>query len=69
VFNVRGTGSDVRLTDHSSLTGILNAPKRTVRMNEQAIVYGQVNAKKIVLGEDSQIIPQPVVSPEQPPPP
>ncbi|MEY2544539.1 MAG: type secretion system secreted protein VgrG [Verrucomicrobiota bacterium] len=69
VFNVRGTGSDVRLTDHSSLTGILNAPKRTVRMNEQAIVYGQVNAKKVLLGEDSQIIPQPVVSPEQPPPP
>jgi hypothetical protein len=69
VFNVRGKGSDVRLTDRSSLTGILNAPKRTVKMNEQAIVYGQVNAKKVLLNEDSQIIPQPVVSPEQPPPP
>jgi hypothetical protein len=38
-------------------------------MKEQAIVYGQVNAKRVLLLESSQIIQPPVVSPEQPPTP
>jgi len=69
VFNVRGQGSVVTLSGHSSLTGILNANDRTVKMSGQAIVYGKVNAKKLRLLESSQIIEPPVVSPEQPPTP
>ena len=69
VFNVRGQGSVVTLSGHSSLTGILNANDRTVKMSGQAIVYGKVNAKKLRLLESSQIIEPPVVSPEQPPAP
>src|ERR1700736_6689475 len=67
VFNVLGKGSVVTLRDVSSLTGILNANDRTVRMTDQARVYGQVNAKKLQLLEHSRIIEPPVVSPEQPP--
>jgi hypothetical protein len=66
VFNVRGKGSIVKLSDQASLTGILNANNRTVKMTDQAIVHGQVHAKKLLLLGSSRII-EPVVSPEQPP--
>jgi autotransporter-associated beta strand protein len=63
VFNVRGKGSVVTLSGRSRLTGILNASQRTVGLTDYAIVYGQVNAKKLLLLESSQIIQPPVVSP------
>jgi hypothetical protein len=69
VFNVRGKGTVVTLSSRSSLTGILNADERTVKMTDSAIVNGQVNAKKLLLLERSRIVEPPVVSPEQPPAP
>jgi autotransporter-associated beta strand protein len=69
VFNARGKGTVVTLSSRSSLTGILNADERTVKMTDSAIVNGQVNAKKLLLLERSRIVEPPVVSPEQPPAP
>jgi len=66
-FNVRGKGGTVTLSGNSSLVGILAARQRTVRMSDNALVTGQVWAKKVTLLDSSRIIEPPVVSPEQPP--
>ena len=66
-FNVLGKGSDVTLSGHSSLTGIITAKQRTVKLSDHSIVRGEVIANKVVLSGNGQIIQPPVVSPEQPP--
>lgn len=61
-FNVLGRGSVVVLTDQSILHGALTASKRTVRLEENAIVYGKVFAKKVLISGAAQIVLPPVVS-------
>ncbi len=69
LFNVRGQGADVLLSNNARLEGILMANMRTVRLSGQSRVIGEVIAKKIVMSNGSQITHPPVVSPEQPPAP
>jgi hypothetical protein len=66
LFNIRGKGT-ADIGGQSTLRGVVNAPQRTVRVTDQGTVYGEVNAKKIVLRDDGKIVRPPVVSPEQPP--
>jgi cytoskeletal protein CcmA (bactofilin family) len=69
LFNVRGQGTDVLLSNNAHLEGILMANLRTVRLSGQSTVTGEVIAKKIVMNGGSRISHPPVVSPEQPPAP
>ena len=62
-FHVMGTGSDVTLSQYSSLEGMLIANQRTVRMSGHAIVRGSVSARRIVLRGSAQIIQPPILSP------
>ena len=50
-----------------TITAGNTAGQRTVRMSDNALVTGQVWAKKVTLLDSSRIIEPPVVSPEQPP--
>ena len=63
VFNILGKGDVVRLTRRASLTGVLVANRRTVRLGGHSIINGQVFAKRVSLRGASQIIPPPIVSP------
>jgi hypothetical protein len=63
-FNVRGSGRTIELSGSSTLTGILNASGRIVRLTDQALVNGQVIAKKLLVLDSAH-----VASPEQPPTP
>jgi autotransporter-associated beta strand protein len=67
-FNVHGSGTTVKISGSSTLTGVLNAAGRTVKLTDQALVTGRVNAKKLFLLDSSRLV-QPVISPEQPPTP
>ena len=69
LFNVRGQGTDVLVSNNARLEGILMANLRTVRLSGQSRVTGEVIARKIVMSNGSQITHPPVVSPEQPPTP
>ena len=63
LFNVRGKGSEVRLSGNSRFEGILLANKRTVRLRDQAIVRGEVIGGRLAFQGTSQVIHPPVVSP------
>lgn len=63
VFNVLGPGHVVSLKQSASLTGMLVANQRTVRLRGQSIVYGGVVANRVALRGAAQIVPSPVVSP------
>jgi hypothetical protein len=63
IFNILGRGREVVIRRRSSLTGTLQAPHRTVRMQNHSIVFGYVMAKRIILRGGSKIIPPPIVSP------
>jgi hypothetical protein len=68
-FNVLGKGSNVTLSGSSRLVGVLNASKRMVLLRNQAIVWGEVHAARLILDDSSKVIQPPVISPEQPPAP
>lgn len=55
LFNVRGTGSDVKLSGNSNLQGILMANQRKVVMNDNAFVKGEVIANHIDLNKNAVI--------------
>lgn len=61
-FNVLGTGPRVTLSGESHLIGTLTANQRVVRMNDHAIAYGKVFAKRIIIRQAAQIIPGSIVS-------
>lgn len=63
LFNVRGSGSTVTLTDQSSFQGILMANERTVEVRRRATVMGELIANKIRLMGGAQVIRPPIVSP------
>ena len=63
VFNVLGSGSDVRIRGQSDLTGILQAIYRTVRITSYSVVTGDVMARKIKLSWGGKILDPPEVSP------
>jgi hypothetical protein len=63
VFNIIGQGRDVVIRGRSNLTGTLQALRRTVILQNHSIVFGYVNARRIILKGHSQIIPPPIVSP------
>ncbi len=67
-FNVLGTGSMVTFSGRARLAGVLNAPERVVNMRNQSVVWGKVNAAKLVCRDSSKVVHPPVISPEQPPP-
>ena len=54
LFNVRGTG-DVTMSSSSTLTGIILATDRTMKMSGSATVYGQVIANKVSLAGVSSV--------------
>jgi Ice-binding-like len=62
-FNVFGRGSVIVQTDESILHGTLTASKRTVRLEENAIVYGKVIASKVLISGAAQIVQPPIISP------
>jgi hypothetical protein len=62
-FNVLGQGDPVRLSKQSSLSGILEASQRTVKLRGHATVLGEVIARKVLLSGASQITQPPVLSP------
>ena len=61
-FNVLGRGSVVVQTDQSILHGSLTASKRTVRLEENAVVYGKVIASKVRISGAAQIVQPPIIS-------
>ena len=61
-FNVFGRGSVIVLTDQSILHGTLTASKRTVLLEENAIVYGKVIASKVRISGAAQIVQPPIIS-------
>ncbi len=63
VFNVLGSGCDIRIRWQSDLTGTLQAIYRTVRITGYSVVTGDVIARKIKLSWGGIIIDPPVVSP------
>jgi hypothetical protein len=67
-FNVHGSGTTVKISGSSTLTGVLNAAGRTVKLTDQALVTGRVNPKHLFLLDSSRLV-QPVISPEHPPTP
>ena len=62
-FNVIGKHSDVTVDDGSILIGIVSAPQRTVRIDDNSTVIGQVIAANVQLSGGGSIVPPPVVSP------
>jgi len=62
-FNVLGSGSTVSLSGKVSLTGTLTATRRVVRLRGQTVVDGKVIARKVLLGNNAQIVTPPVTSP------
>jgi cytoskeletal protein CcmA (bactofilin family) len=63
LFNIRGSGSNVTLSDQSRLSGILMANNRTVQLSGQSIVTGEVVANKLSVSGKGQIIHPPITSP------
>jgi hypothetical protein len=60
-FNILGRGT-AYIGESSSLTGIINALHRTVKIIDQSSVIGAVNAKHLILASGSMIVPPPVTS-------
>ena len=61
-FNVIGQGSAVSISNRAILRGTLTAAQRTVRINNQAVVYGTVVAGNLRLSGAAHIVLPPVVS-------
>lgn len=62
LFNVRGSGSDVKLDGQSTLNGILMANNRTVQMAGGSKVIGEIIANKVKLSGGSSVVHPPVTS-------
>jgi hypothetical protein len=62
LFNVRGSGSDVKLDGQSTLNGILMANNRTVQMAGGSKVIGEIIANKVKLTGGSSVVNPPVTS-------
>jgi hypothetical protein len=63
LFNVRGTGSDVRLMNQAHFEGVLMANRRTVRLLDNATLSGSMIGKSIVLRGSATVTHPPVMSP------
>lgn len=61
-FNILGHGSPVTIDARSSVTGIINALERGVRITHRSTVFGVVNAEHVKLATGGTIVPPPVIS-------
>ena len=61
LFKISRKGSAV-VTDNAVLRGIISAPQRQVRLSRNALVYGRVTGRKVILSGNARIIPPPPVS-------
>lgn len=58
LFNIRGRGNVVNFDQASSLTGIILATQRMVKLKNYSIITGEVIANSLNIGSHSQIISQ-----------
>jgi cytoskeletal protein CcmA (bactofilin family) len=63
LFNVRGSGSTVKLSGNSILQGVLMANRRTVQLRDQASVSGSIIASRILLRDGAHVTHPPTTSP------
>jgi hypothetical protein len=63
LFNVRGKGSTVTLSEKADFQGVLLATKRTVQLSGHSEVDGEIIANKVLLKGASQVIRPPLASP------
>jgi hypothetical protein len=60
LFNIRGTGNIVSFDQLSSMTGILLATQRTVRLKNGSVVNGEVIANSVQIGSNGRVVRPPV---------
>jgi hypothetical protein len=63
LFNIQGAGGVISLSGNASLSGILIANGRTVRLSGNSTIYGEVRGERLQLGGSSRVIPPPLASP------
>ena len=63
LFNVRGIGLQACLSQRSQFQGILMATSRSVRVQNQSTLTGEIIANTVIVRNTGQVIRPPIVSP------